>query len=100
MIKIENDELIHNLKIKYEEFKRYSSNNDEKELQHTRGFCRALEQISMVFGEFTEEQIAEIKRPIIGNINMAIEPKEDLDIPPHIRKNINIASKIPKKQVD
>ena len=97
MIKIEDKELVHNLKTRYEDFKKYSSNNDEDELIFTKGFCRALEQIAMVFGDFTPEQIAEIKRPIIGNIDMEISVSEDLDIPPHIRKNIDIASKISKK---
>jgi phosphotransferase system IIB component len=97
MIEITKDEIVHNLTIKYKDFKKYSSNNDIEQLQYTKGFCRALEQIAIVFGNFTPEEIAEIKRPIIGNINMAVEIKEDLDIPPHIRKNIDINTKIKKK---
>jgi len=97
MIKIKDEELIHNLTKEYEDFKQYSKNNNEEELIYTKGFCRALERIAIVFGDFTEEQIAELKRPIIGNISMDMKKIEDLDIPSHIRKNIDINSKIDKK---
>lgn len=96
-VKVHEKELTHNLKTRYEDFKKFSNNNDEEALIFTKGLCRALEQIAVVFGDFTLEQIAEIKRPIIGSIDMNITAKEDLDIPPHIRKNIDINSKISKK---
>lgn len=86
MISIKDDEFTHNLKIKYEIFKEHSKNSEEEELLYIRGYCRALEQIAIVFGDFTEEQIADIKRPIIGNISMRQEKKVDLDQPTYLRQ--------------
>lgn len=97
MVSITNEELLHNLKIKYKEYQNHSRAYDEKELFYLKGFCHALEQIAVVFGDFTQEQIKMVKEPIIGNVDMYVERKEDLDISTYIRKNIDLESSIIKR---
>jgi hypothetical protein len=86
MIEIKKEELIKTLKNAYAEFKEYSDQNKETELIFARGFCRALEQIALIHGKFTTVEIAELKRPIIGNVSMLLESEVDLDTPAYLRK--------------
>lgn len=86
MVKISREEVAYNLELKYEKYKDFLHNGSEKDLIYTKGYCRALEQISMIFGDFSEEEIIEIKKPIIGNISMVQEEEVDLDTPTYLRK--------------
>jgi len=99
MINIEEEELKGSLKKSYETYKAFMKNNDQEKLVFTKGFCNALEKIAIAYGSFTNEQIKDIKYPIIGNVTMTVEPKNDLDTPTYIRKNVTIKKEASKKDV-
>ena len=85
-ITMEKEDLIESLKFGYEEYKTVSKQEDEVELAHIKGFCSALEQIGIFFGSMSNEEIAEIKYPIIGKVSMKLSKKVNLDEPSYIRR--------------
>jgi hypothetical protein len=86
MVDLTREDIIQNLQIRYEKYKIFLNTNNEKDLLYTQGYCRALEQIALVFAGFTEEEIISIKKPIIGNINMFKNEEVDLDQPTYLRQ--------------
>ena len=90
MIAIEDKEMEGSLKKSYEFYKFFMENNEKDKLIFTRGFCNALEKIAKTYGSFTDDKVADIKNPIIGDIDMMFTNNNDLDMPTYIRKNIAI----------
>ena len=98
MINIEEEELKGSLQKSYETYKAFLKNNDKEKLAFAKGFCSALEKIAIAYGSFTNEQIQDIKFPIIGNVTMSVETKSDLDTPTYIRKNVTIIKETRKEK--
>lgn len=99
MVSIEEEELKGSLQKSYETYKAFLKNNDKEKLAFAKGFCSALEKIAIAYGGFTNEQIQDIKFPIIGNVTMSVETKNNLDTPTYIRKNVTIAKETRKENV-
>ncbi len=90
MITIEDKEMKGSLKKSYEFYKFFMENNEKDKLIFTRGFCNALEKIAKTYGSFTDDQIADIKNSIIGDVAMILTDNNNLDVPTYIRNNLTI----------
>ncbi len=90
MITIENREMEGSLKKSYEFYKVFMESNEKEKIIFAKGFCNALEKIAKTYGNFTDDQITDIKNSIIGDVVMTLADANDLDTPTYIRKNITI----------
>lgn len=90
MIAIEDREMEGSLKKSYEFYKVFMESNKKEKIIYVKGFCNALEKIAKTYGNFTDDQIADIKNSIIGDETMTFADDDELDIPTYIRKNITI----------
>lgn len=70
----------------YIDIKEAIENDDTNDIIHAKGFCCALENIAIHYGEYAVEDIKKIKAPIIGNISMSPNKKPDLDVPTYLRQ--------------
>ena len=87
-IEIAKDEMIESLKLGYEEYRDgVKKKSSEADLAHIKGFCTTIEQILIVYGETSKEEISKIKKPILGNISLnRVNTKVDYDIPTFMRR--------------
>lgn len=89
MISIKEEVLEETLSVVYHDIKKAIECDDKEEFIHAKGFCCALENIAIQYGNYTQEDIAKIKNPIIGNISMRPNKKTDLDTPTYLRKQMS-----------
>ena len=98
IMKIPVKDLCKSLEDGYREYKSTAlTSQDKLEIGHLRGYCRTIEQILNIYGSLTEEDIVNIKKPILGNTSMKFSEKQkkfsdesrhiDYDIPTCFRQN-------------
>ena len=86
------EEILESLKLGYEEYKSaLAMGSDKEDLAHIAGYCNTLEQLLVVYGGVSKQELKEMKKPIIGTIPLTrkkkkIDANTDYDVPAIFRK--------------
>lgn len=92
IIEIPKDELLESLKEGYLEYAKCKrKGHNAIDLAHIKGYCVTIEQILNTYGNVLEEDILNIKKPILGEESLYRQPNtnigsDDYDIPTIFRK--------------